>query len=112
MQLSQSLGLEKNVTFRGAVATPELADLFNQAAIAVVPSLIATDGDQEGLGLVAAEALACGCITIVSDLPAIQDVHDDGFLQFRQADVESLYQALVRVLNEPTEARRRSRLLQ
>ena len=112
MQLSLSLGLEKNVTFRGAVETPELADLFNQAAIAVVPSIIAADGDQEGLGLVAAEALACGCITLVSDLPAIRDVHDDAFLQFRQADMESLYQALVRVLGEPAEARSRSRLLQ
>lgn len=112
MQLSQSLGLEENVTFRGAVETPELADLFNQAVIAVAPSVIATDGDQEGLGLVAAEALACGCVTLVSDLPAIQDVHDDRFLQFRQADMESLYQALVRVLDQPAEARRRSRLLQ
>ena len=104
--LSKNLGLEENVTFQGAVETEELADLFNQTAVAVVPSV------QEGFGLVAAEALACGCITLVSDLPAIQDVHDDVFLQFRQADVESLYQALVRVLNEPAEARRRSRLLQ
>ena len=112
MQLSLSLGLEKNVTFRGAVETEELAALLNQAAVAVMPSVIAADGDQEGLGLVAAEALACGCITLVSDLPAIQDVHDDEFLQFRQADMESLYQALVRVLDEPAEARRRSRLLQ
>ena len=112
MQLSLSLGLDKNITFQNAVETQELAALFNQAAVAVMPSVIAADGDQEGLGLVAAEALACGCVTLVSSLPAIQDVHDDAFLQFRQADVESLYQALVRVLNEPAEARRRSRLLQ
>ena len=112
IDLSQTLGLEENVSFRGAVETEELADLFNKAAVAVMPSVIAADGDQEGLGLVAAEALACGCVTLVSDLPAIQDVHDDAFLQFRQADVESLYQALVRVLDKPAEARRRSRLLQ
>ena len=112
IDLSQTLGLEENVTFRGAVETEELADLFNKAAVAVMPSVIAADGDQEGLGLVAAEALACGCVTLVSSLPAIQDVHDDAFLQFRQADVESLYQALVRVLDQPAEARRRSRLLQ
>ena len=112
IQLSQSLGLDKNVTFRGAVETEELASLFNQAAVAVMPSVIAADGDQEGLGLVAAEALACGCVTIVSDLPTIQDVHNDGFLQFKQANVESLYQALVRVLDEPAEALRRSKLLQ
>ena len=112
MQLSQSLGLEENVTFQGAVATEELASLFNQAAVAVMPSVIAADGDQEGLGLVAAEALACGCVTIVSDLPAIRDVHDDEFLQFKQSDVDSLYQALVRVLDEPAEALRRSKLLQ
>ena len=104
--LSQTLGLEENVTFQGAVETEELADLFNQTAVAVVPSV------QEGLGLVAAEALACGCITLVSDLPAIQDIHDDAFLQFRQADVESLYQVLVKVLDQPAEALRRSKLLQ
>ena len=112
IQLSQSLGLDKNVTFRGAVETEELASLFNQAAVAVMPSVIAADGDQEGLGLVAAEALACGCVTIVSNLPTIQDVHNDRFLQFKQANVESLYQALVRVLDEPAEALRRSKLLQ
>ena len=112
IKLSQSLGLGGNVTFRGAVETEELARLFNQAAVAVMPSVIAADGDQEGLGLVAAEALACGCVTVVSDLPAIRDVHDDEFLQFRQADVDSLYQALVRVLDDPAEARRRSKLLQ
>ena len=112
IQLSQSLNLEKNVTFRDAVKTEELASLFNQAAVAVMPSVVASDGDQEGLGLVAAEALACGCVTLVSDLPAIQDIHDDDFLQFRQANVESLYQALTRVLDEPVEARRRSELLQ
>ena len=94
IQLSQSLNLEKNVTFQDAVKTEELASLFNQAAVAVMPSVVASDGDQEGLGLVAAEALACGCVTLVSDLPAIQDIHDDDFLQFRQANVESLYQAV------------------
>lgn len=111
IQLSQSLGLEQNVTFRNAVKTETLASLFNQAAIAVMPSVVSADGDQEGLGLVAAEALACGCVTIVSDLPTIRDVHDDRFLQFRQADVESLYQALIRVLDKPVEARERSKLL-
>ena len=111
IKLSESLGLEGNVTFRGAVETAELAGLFNQAAVAVMPSVVAADGDQEGLGLVAVEALACGCVTIVSDLPAIRDVHDDPFLQFRQADVESLYRALIRVLDRPVEARERSKLL-
>ena len=76
-----------------------------------MPSVVSADGDQEGLGLVAAEALACGCVTLVSDLPTIRDVHDDGFLQFRQADAESLYRALIRVLDRPVEARERSKLL-
>ena len=38
----------------------------------------AKNGDIEGLGLVTIEAMGCECPVIVSDIPAIKDVIEDG----------------------------------
>jgi glycosyltransferase involved in cell wall biosynthesis len=54
----------------------QLPELFSSAGIAVVPSIIDSAGDQEGLGLVVVEAMGCGCAVIASSLDAIRDVMD------------------------------------
>jgi glycogen(starch) synthase len=54
-------GLEKNMRFAGQVTGPRLAQLLNQHQLVVVPSL----GD-EAFGVVALEAIACGCAVIAS----------------------------------------------
>ncbi|MDX1696669.1 MAG: glycosyltransferase, partial [Thiohalobacterales bacterium] len=77
-KLAQSLGVAGRVEFTGPVPNTGVPDYYRSARIAVVPSIVAADGDQEGLGLVAVEALGCGCATIVSDLPALRDVITDG----------------------------------
>lgn len=92
-----NLGISHAVSFIGAVPADQVAGYYNHARVAVMPSMVASDGDQEGLGLVAAEALACGCITITSDLPAVQDVHDQPQLQFHSGDADSLFQRLFAV---------------
>jgi glycosyltransferase involved in cell wall biosynthesis len=52
--LTHELGLEKSVIFAGVVSREELLRLYQGAALFVLPST------QEGLGIVALEALACG----------------------------------------------------
>jgi glycosyltransferase involved in cell wall biosynthesis len=69
-----------------------------------MPSIIAGDGDQEGLGLVAAESLACGCITLVSRLEAIADIHTVEALQFDMANVDSLHATLCYAYENQQEA--------
>jgi glycosyltransferase involved in cell wall biosynthesis len=71
-----ALHIEESVHFLGAVPNSEIPELLNQHAIAVVPSVVAANGDQEGLGLVAIEAMGCACAVIASDLPALRDVVD------------------------------------
>jgi glycosyltransferase involved in cell wall biosynthesis len=86
--LAGRLGVARQVEFAGAVENSLVPDWYRSARIAVIPSIVAADGDQEGLGLVAVEALGCGCATIVSDLPALGDVvrdRDNG-LVFRAGD--------------------------
>lgn len=70
----RALGLVGHVDFLGAVPQDELPSLYRRAAVFAAPFVQATSGDQEGLGLVAVEAAACGCPLIVSDLPAVRDV--------------------------------------
>ena len=72
------LQLDRQIEFLGSRPNEQVPACYHSARIAVVPSVIAADGDQEGLGLVAVEALGCGCAVIVSDLPALQDVVQDG----------------------------------
>ena len=43
-----------------------------------MPSVVAASGDQEGLGLVAIEAMGCGCAVVASDLPTVRDSVSDG----------------------------------
>ncbi|RRJ83892.1 glycosyltransferase [Aestuariirhabdus litorea] len=103
--LTHQLGLTQRVKFAGSVPSESVGNWFNQAKIAVMPSVIAQGGDQEGLGLVAGEATACGCIGLVSDLPAIQDVHDEPRLQFTAGSVESLEDRLRWVLDNENHAK-------
>lgn len=76
--LARQLDLESAVSFTGAVPNDALPEYYRDAKIAVMPSVIAGSGDQEGLGLVAVEAMGCGCAAIASDLPAIRDVIRNG----------------------------------
>lgn len=72
------LGLGGVVDFEGPVANRELPAWYRRSALLVFPSVVTAYGDQEGLGLVPVEALACGCPVLASDLPAIRDVIRDG----------------------------------
>ena len=101
----QSLGLTDRVRFVGGVTSDQVSKYLNAAKVCVMPSRIAKSGDQEGLGLVAGEAIACGCVCIVSDLPAIKDVHSCKELQFESDNVQSLYETLNYVFNNEQQAK-------
>ena len=105
MALTEERGIGGQVVFVGAVAAAEVAKCLNQAKVAVMPSVVAQGGDQEGLGLVAGEALATGCITIVSDLYAIRDLHDEPQLQYPAGDIEQLADRLCFVIEHEREAK-------
>ena len=55
------------VRFLGRLAQPELARVYNQSDVFVLPSFF------DGLPLTVIEALACGDRVVVTDLPGIRD---------------------------------------
>ena len=101
-KLAAELGTSARIDFAGSQPNENVPRYYQSAGIAVVPSVIATDGDQEGLGLVAVEALGCGCVTIVSDLPALRDVVSDGEngLVFRATDATDLSEKIRHLLQD------------
>lgn len=95
-----SLGLDENVHFTGALSQADLPARYQRAAVFVAPFVQASSGDQEGLGLVALEAAGCGCPIVVSDLPTTHDVLPEGAGCIRVApgDTTSLAEAVLDVL--------------
>lgn len=71
-------GVQDRVRFMGSVLNEEVPDYLRAAKISVMPSVVASTGDQEGLGLVAVEALGCGCAVVAFDLPAVRDTIING----------------------------------
>lgn len=70
-KLSTELGLEAHIDFLGPKPQHELIPYYRRAGLFVAPFVEAVDGDQEGLGLVTIEAVACGCRVLVGDVLAV-----------------------------------------
>jgi glycosyltransferase involved in cell wall biosynthesis len=62
--------------FLGRIAKNELGNLLRRSRILLDPSLI------EGLGLLALEAAACGCVPIINSRNSYQGLFDSGFQPF------------------------------
>ncbi len=73
-----ALDIGEHIEFLGAVANEALAEIYHASDVVVFPSVVAGDGDREGFGLVLVEALGCECATVVTDLPAMRDIIENG----------------------------------
>lgn len=78
----------------------QLASLYNGAAVFCFPSL------QEGFGLPILEAMACGCPTVISDIPVFHEVGGDATEYFEPCAAESLAHKMSIIL-EDSEQRKR-----
>lgn len=100
------LGIHGVVRFLGARPQSELPSYYRYAALFVAPFVEAVDGDQEGLGLVVAEAIGCLCPVLVGDVPAVHDFFDGvRDCVVPQRDVDALASAIIRILADPATAR-------
>jgi glycogen(starch) synthase len=94
---ARRLGLSGYGTFLGWVGDDMLHSLYRVAEVAIVPSIY------EPFGLVALEAMACGCLCVVADTGGLREVVPAGEavgFRFRSCDAESLGEVLERVLSD------------
>jgi len=81
----------EGVEVRGFVSNDELLQLYRSAVALVMPS------HEEGFGLPAAEAMACGTAVITSLAPALVEITGDAALHVDARNVDALADAMRRV---------------
>lgn len=97
------LGLGDRVRFHGNVPEPAVAAVLEQADVFALPSVIAPDGDMEGLPNALIEALAAGLPAVSTRQSGTPELIRDGHTGYlaEPGDVDGLRDALVRALTEP-----------
>lgn len=94
--LVESIGLKSQVHFMGARPHTEVMSSMREAAMLVLPSVTASSGDAEGLGMVLLEAAALGVPMIGSHHGGIPEAIVDGKTGFiiAERDTEALAERL------------------
>lgn len=97
--LAKELGITDRTTFLGSVAPEQLPGLYQAADVHVLPSV----SGAEAYGLVTCEAGATGIPSIVSALPGVRSLVEDGVsgLYVEPGDVKSLVRALSVMIEYP-----------
>lgn len=103
----QTLGLERNVRFLGAVSQADLPGLYRRAAVFVAPFVRAQSGDEEGFGLVLAEAAGCECPVVAGNVSAVRDLLGPTTQCVDPRNPTALADAVIRVIEDPHTARKR-----
>jgi glycosyltransferase involved in cell wall biosynthesis len=91
---SMNLPARERVHYLGYIAEKDLPGLYAKAALFVLPSL------DEGFGLPALEAMACGTPVIVSDRGALPEVVGEAALIFQSSDPGSLASSIQMCLDQ------------
>ena len=72
VQLTESLGIKDKVTFMGFIQNDQLPIIYNSVSVSVSVS------DSESFGVVAVEAMSCGCPVVTSDADGFTEVVKNG----------------------------------
>lgn len=100
VETARRLGVDERVRWHGALPQQRLAALFGAAALVVVPSV------EEGLGLVAVEALLCETPVVAYRSGGLVDVVDDGVtgMLVDPGTSDALAATVRRLLGDPARA--------
>jgi glycosyltransferase involved in cell wall biosynthesis len=98
-----ALGLAARVDWRGALAQDQVLDAYRRADLFVLASLIAPDGDRDGLPNVLLEAGAMELATVTTRLPGMSELIEDGVngRLVPHADSQALAAALAEMIADP-----------
>jgi glycosyltransferase involved in cell wall biosynthesis len=98
--LLEDLELKDNVEIIKNVSDSELLKLYNSSDLFVLPSIIDSQGNTEGLGVVLLEAMGCGLPVIGSNVGGIPDIIKEGEtgLLTEEKDVNGLSQTILSLI--------------
>jgi glycosyltransferase involved in cell wall biosynthesis len=101
-ELIYELDLGDEVEIVNNVSDEELLMIYNSSDLFVLPSIVDSQGNTEGLGVVLLEAMACGLPVIGSDVGGIPDIIEDektGLL-VKEKDIVVLSKAILKLCND------------
>jgi glycosyltransferase involved in cell wall biosynthesis len=96
------LDLENNVEIISNLSDEKLLEIYNSSNLFVLPSIVDSHGNTEGLGVVLLEAMACKLPVIGSNIGGIPDIIQDketGLL-VPEKDVLELFRAIICVIED------------
>ncbi len=98
--LARELGLDGATSFVGPQGHDELKSIYNAADVLAVPSVVARDGETEGMPTVILEAFAAACPVVGSRVAGIPEFVRDGETGFlaEPADADDLAAKIVETL--------------
>ncbi len=86
-------GLQEDIIFFGNANDEQLIGLYYFAKCLAFPSLM------EGFGLPNLEAVLCGCIPVVSNIPVFKEIWADILPMFDPCDITKMRRMLVKTIN-------------
>jgi glycogen(starch) synthase len=92
------LRLEPWVEFKGNQSGAQLAEILNQHRILMVPSRW-----PEPFGIVALEAIACGCVVVGSDQGGLPEAIGPCGITFPNNDARALANSLTQLISDPAQ---------
>ncbi|MEQ1807531.1 MAG: glycosyltransferase [Burkholderiaceae bacterium] len=106
-QLAAAHGVTDRIAFAGRVGHAQTIATMCAADLLIAPSVIAKNGDRDGIPNVVLEAMACGLPIIGTSVSGIPEVVRSGAtgVLVAPADVQALAQALATLFDDPAHAR-------
>ncbi len=93
---AKKLGLREDVIFYGMANDRELVNLYSFALCLVFPSLM------EGFGLPNFEAIACGILPVMSDIPVFREIWRNSVDYFDSYNENDMAEKILAVINLPS----------
>lgn len=90
---TKKLGLEDDVIFFGNANDEKLINLYSNALCLLFPSLM------EGFGLPNFEAIACGILPVVSDIPVFREIWGDLMQYFDPYNEDDMVEEILKVID-------------
>lgn len=104
MDLSNTLGLTNNVTFLGAQPNEKCIEELSLCTMAVLPCIVAEDGDMDVCPLALQEAMAMEVPVISTTVGSIPELINNGIngILVPERDENSLAEAIIRLIENPS----------
>lgn len=94
-EYTENRRLLKDVVFFGEANNKKLMSLYSYALCVAFPSLM------EGFGLPNLEAIACGRLSVVSDIPVFREIWGDRLTYFDPLNPEDMAEKILEIINLP-----------